>query len=844
MTITNAARLRLLASTAMAATTAFAAPAFAQEAEDSVSGLQEIIVTAQKREQSLQDVPIAVTAVTGESLAANRIVNVTDLSAIAPGVTVRPSLGSSSIPAFSIRGAISYGVVPGSDKQVSMYLDGVYLSSPRGSIFDLPNVERIEVLRGPQGTLFGRNATAGAVSVSTMNPTGEGHVKASASIANDHGYRYELSAQTPELGPLSAYFSYVKNKYRGPVRNDGPVTTFDRSSNALKYKAFVKTAPWLGGKDSDSIFAAVKFESGDFRAIYKFDRSDTTETAGAVGIFGYNFANPRAGLGPLGPLLNAITDAAVANGMPLAKPNTRPDSVWNSYNTDLVQFQEGHNLTIDFQVNDQISIKNIAAYRSSQVTSTVSLLGIDALPFPQSATDEFIALSAVSSPVFAALPAATQQAIANGEVGRNYVFFGSGPNSRSKQWSNELQINYDSDFLTLTLGAVYFKGKDHINEHGMQNTVRFTNLPVGNAVPFLPGIGYNLAKSLAGFAQGEFHVTPQLDIILGGRFTNDKKVAELTSLSTATCPASITTSAGRQACPLVTNTFNYKDNQFDYLAGVNFRPTDDVLVYAKYSTAYVSGGKVGPITFKPEQARSAEAGLKADLLDRRLRVNLAAFWAKYKDHQTPQGGNTFPQAELAALVPDQRVRDALGTFVLATGDVTAKGVELEVTAAPVDGVVLGGSLSYTDTKFSNVPELLKTANLLPANSPDSLYRPTLRPKWTGNAYAQYTSQPIWGDAFFTARVQGNYTSSVITLPYKAGLEIFPYYTESIPGYWLLNARAAIEKVPLGPLTGTIALWGKNLSDNKSISFAFNNVGVSSGTFIEPRRYGIDLTVEF
>ncbi len=103
MTMTTTARLRLLAGTAIAASAAFAVPAFAQEADDNV-GLEEIIVTAQKREQSLQDVPIAVSAVTGASLAANRVTTVGDLSALAPGVTVRPSLGGSSIPSFTVRG--------------------------------------------------------------------------------------------------------------------------------------------------------------------------------------------------------------------------------------------------------------------------------------------------------------------------------------------------------------------------------------------------------------------------------------------------------------------------------------------------------------------------------------------------------------------------------------------------------------------------------------------------------------------------------------------------------------------------------------------------------------------
>jgi iron complex outermembrane receptor protein len=839
MTTTTTPRLRLLASTALAASAAFAAPAFAQEAEEDVGGLQEIIVTAQKREQSLQDVPIAVTAVTGEALSANRVTNVVDLSAIAPGVTVRPSLGGSSIPSFTIRGAVSYGVVPGSDKQVSMYLDGVYLANPRGAIFDLPNVERIEMLRGPQGTLFGRNATAGAVSIMTQDPKGEASVKAGVSMANHDGWRYELTAHTPQLGPLSGYFSYVKNKYRGHVRN-GMFHVFDRSTNALKYKKFVKSSPWLGGKDSDSVFASVKFESGDFKAVYKYDRNDAVNTPDAIGFFAYDTRFSSSNVA-FANYFKAIIEGNLANGLPISPNRKRPDTVWNSYNSLLEQSNYGHSLTMTYQVNDQFTIKNIAAYRSGDVQSTASLLGLDALPIPASAADEYILLASLN-PAFAGLSDATKQALANAEVGKAYCVFCSGPASRSKQWSDELQINYDSDFLNLTVGAMYFLGKDHNNEHGQQNTVTFTALPAGsNAIPYLPGIGYNEAKSIAAYAQGEIHVTPQLDIVLGGRFTKDKKKAELTSLSIATCPTTVTDT---RTCPLVTTPFRYKDDKFNYLVGVNFRPTDDIMVYAKYSTAYVSGGKVGPIEYVAETTKAAEAGVKADLLDRRLRVNLAVFLSKYKDYQTAQGGNVFPAELLAGLVPDSRIRGALGTFVYPQGDVKAKGFELELTAAPVEGILLGGSLSYTKTTFSNVPAVLKQAQNLAATAPDSDYEPTFRPEWTASAYAQYTSQPIWGEATFTARVQGNYQSSMYVHANKNIASIVPSYTSGVSGYWLLNARAALENFELGALKATVALWGKNLSDNKSISFGFNSVGVASGTFIEPRRYGVDLTVEF
>ncbi|RYD95623.1 MAG: TonB-dependent receptor [Sphingobacteriales bacterium] len=333
--------------------------------------------------------------------------------------------------------------------------------------------------------------------------------------------------------------------------------------------------------------------------------------------------------------------------------------------------------------------------------------------------------------------------------------------------------------------------------------------------------------------------------MLGGRFTKDKKLAQITSLTTATCPANLTTSVQLKTCPLITSSFNYKDDKFNYLIGVNFRPNDDILLYGKYSTAYVSGGKVGPIEFDPETAKSAEAGIKADLFDRRLRANLAVFWAEYKDYQTAQGGNTLGQLpEFQALVPDARVRNALGTFVYPQGDIEAKGFELEVTAAPVEGIILGGGLSYTDTKFSNVPGLLKAAGNLPATAPDSDYRPTLRPKWTASAYGQYTSQPIWGEATLTARIQGNYQSKMIASPNANIQSIFPFYTESVPSYWLVNGRVALQNIEMGAFQSTLALWGKNLFDNKSISFPFNQSGLASATFIEPRRYGIDLTVEF
>ena len=292
-------RVRMLSGVSLAGAVLLSSQAYAQSTdpeEYSSSGLSEIIVTAQKREQSLQDVPVAVTALTGETLEANRITNVTDLSAVAPGFTVRPSLGGSAIPFMATRGSLSGAVVPGADKSISIYLDGVYIQAVRGSIFELPDVERIEMLRGPQGTLFGRNATAGAVSISTRDPSGDPRVVASAGYGNRDRYRFRLSADTPQIGPLSAYVSYVHEEARGYTRNALGGLRFD-FSQGFAGQRFIRSSDWLGGKDSDNWFAAVKFDTGgDFTAVYKFDKSESADTNPPLGVLGIDPTSSFAAL--------------------------------------------------------------------------------------------------------------------------------------------------------------------------------------------------------------------------------------------------------------------------------------------------------------------------------------------------------------------------------------------------------------------------------------------------------------------------------------------------------------------------------------------------------------------
>lgn len=829
-------RKALLACTAMTVAGLAATPAMAQGAEDN-DGLDVIIVTAQKREQSLQDVPIAVTAISGDTLQANRVQNVIDLSSLAPGMTVYPSAGGSSIPVFSVRGQLSYGVAAGSDKQTSVYLDGVYLSSPRGSIFDLPDVQRIEVLRGPQGTLFGRNATTGAVSITTGDPQGEGKVIAGVTVGNRDHVRYRLSAHTPQMGPFSAYFSYVHEQRDGDIKNLAPRMTWNRlASNFGPVAKIDQSVDTLGAKDVDTYFAALKFESGDFNAVYKYDRGDSQGTPEAVSLVHLN----RSGLNAF---LGVIADA---NGVQDADDNgKRPKGVHNGFSIPTIQKHQGHSLTANYIASDQLSFKSILGYRKSSIFATSPLDGMSALTLPASALGglaTFYAFSGASraglnlrDPAVLAAVQAQIPGIAAGlapSVGQPFVAIGSGAQSRSKQWSAELQANYDSDFLTATVGAMWFKSEDHVAEHWLQNTVSFAIVPNGTFKQSSIGEYENKARSIAGYAQLEFHLTDKLDIVAGGRITKDKKYG---SFLYGLTPASLAFTES-----------DYSDTRFTYLLGVNYKLTPDVLLYAKYSTAYVSGGTSASLPFEPETVKSAEAGIKGEFFNNKLRTNLTAWWADVKHLQSPSSSNTVPTvfAEVCAAAKNPACNgdNLISVFVLDTGNKKSWGLEFEAMAAPFDGLTIGGNASYTHIKVSNVnPALQRAFN---NNYNGRLNSPT----WTGNVFAQYDTQPLWDEAYLSARMDANYKSKTQSdsdpsaAIFAANQAPDALITEA---YWTVNGRLALKDLKVGPLDAELALWGRNLFDKQRFSYALNISNIFLGAnYIPARSYGLDLTVEF
>ena len=745
--------------------------------------LDDIVVTAQKREQRLQDVPISVTVVDAATLRSNRIENVIDLSAAVPNLTARPVSGGLSLPSISLRGVLSLGAVPGADREVGLYLDGVYIGSPAGSVFDVADIQRIEVLRGPQGTLFGRNSTAGAINIITRDPDGQFGLHQEIGLGNFDQFRSRTRLNLPSLGPFSASATYVHSERRGDVRNLGAGTSWDYRGTPQTAFGLERSPRWLGDQNVEAVGVTIKFASGDLDASYKFDWTENHFSPEAVGVIGIH---PR-GAGPAGgALISGLLATQPPGAMLTPITNRRPDAVNNWFTTPSYVRHGGHNLTARYRLTDNLSIQNILAYRSSYAKSAYQIDGFGGLvsTIPPSA----------SFPI---------------PLGTPFLIYGSVAESRAHQWSNEFQLNYSRKALTLTAGYLHFKGKVIQGTPG--------GVPSGNAFKFYPNFvipatseqpSRSRTRSDALFAQAELEVVPRLAVVAGYRHTWDYKI-------------------GIAHYPGLPERSVYKKDEPAFAVGVNYKPDRDALLYAKYSAAFVSGGSFSGLAYDPEHARSWEVGAKAEWFDRRVTTNLALFTVTYRDlQQTSSGANLARSSGRPELAQ-------LSALLVNAGSARARGAEFEGRAVPFDNMMLQAGVGYTKTRFLSVNPLFGT---LATNGV------TFRPKWTINLAAQYATDPVWGDARMRFRVDANYRSEYdvsVTDPTPALAAV-----AHSPAAWVVNGRIALADLSFVRSKAELAVWGRNIFNDKSITFASALPFIFSASYERARTYGVELSFDF
>lgn len=727
---------------------AIAAPAAAQDAAapgaQTQGGIAEIVVTAQKRAENVQDVPIAISAFTASTLQERAVGDVSQLSSLAPNVTLdagTPFSGSGAVLAAYIRGIGSNDFAFNIDPGVGIYVDGVYLARTVGANQDLLDVERIEVLKGPQGTLFGRNTIGGAISIVTRDPGHVFRLQSDVTTGSDNLFQVRASADLPITDSLSSTLTFgVKNRrgYQKRIPFPGAenfVSDGYRAFNAAGYDPSNRE----GGDDVwNSRVKMVWDNGGKVKLTVSGDYSDQRQSATANSLLAtrtdvfagwYNACinNDAASLAAngLGFLTNLCSLPRAGVGGSEANPpllgvnvDANPNNNRLSYNNQFVtgdpdtSYATGNSFsrlrnygaagTIDFALTDDISLKSITAYRELHWKAGMDL---DGSPLDMLHTS------------FA---------------------------MNQKQFSQELQLLGDllDKRLHYVLGAYYF------NESG--NLHDFVTFPAG----FLQVDGPNnlWTKNYAFFGQVDWRLNDFIGFTAGGRYTREKKrfegfQSDLDALNYKMAGCYPVTEACRVALdfPDPNNPLRYyvpginhkKFSNFSPKLGVQLHPTEDIMAYGSWSKGYKTGGWTtrlsnpippDPVTgivpapgFNEEKATTWEIGVKSTLFDRRLQINAAAFTTKYQGIQL-----NFQQG--------------VSPVVQNAGNARIKGVEVEVVAAPTPEFTINGSAGYIDSYYTSVDPLAQVAPSVDQIGVFAGATLPKTPKWKFNVSPRYEIQ--------------------------------------------------------------------------------------------------------
>ncbi|MGC1270708.1 MAG: TonB-dependent receptor [Croceibacterium sp.] len=803
----------------------FAAPALAQEtapAESATNSPGDIIVTAQFREQRLQDTPLAITAVDAALMEARSQTTLTQVADTAPNVTLKPQ-GASFGPSISasIRGIGQGDFNPAYEPGVGIYIDDVYYPQLIGAVFDLLDLERVEILRGPQGTLSGRNSEGGSIKMFSKRPTGsgEGYVEGTYGSRQRLGLRAGIDfALTDDIAArLSGVFKqqngYVDQLDFGCVFPAGGPATYTANDGVTRQVNPTGGVQALNGSDNCRVARLGEVGYRAIRGALRYNPSDAVDinlsaeythdehtATGEVLIATNLISNPNTNIGPVtydnrficGPFCNFSGYSSPAiNYMGLATPpGGQPLLATQRSNRSLYK---GYNLAANahFELNDNLSIDNILAYQAWD-----SEFGVDDDLTP-------IALS-------------------------------GGANSLTHwNWSEELRLNARiNDSAGIVLGAYYFKQR---TDYYSYQDLRYINATPGTYAA--PGLGVfplqfiqpdeTPAESKAAFANVNWELIPGLTFNGGVRYTSESKEYRYFRLypdgtiNPYLDPVGAANGAGTPGA-LTGAVSKYKGSRWDWRAALDYRLSEQVMVYASYSTGFKGGG-TNPrpfyasqlISFDPEVLTNWEAGIKTDLFDRRLRLNVTAFLGKLTNAQI--GTSICPDGSTpcAALING--------------GDAKQKGIELEASMRPVDGLSIDGSVSYIDFYYTS----------LAAGSTTALTDPRAGlPKWKWTVGAQY-EVPLGNVGTLTPRIDAAYQAEVYT---GAKYLNAPQY---IPAYTTANARLTWRNEPRDL---SVSLEVTNLFDKYYYVTVFDlraaGAGLDKAQPGRPREWALTVKKEF
>ena len=740
-----------------------AMPAMAQQAADS-GRLETVVITATKRVQPLQSTPIAVSVISGGTLEESNLNNLSTITAQIPTVNYRAN-ASNKDSALFIRGVGTISTSPGVEPTVSTVLDGVVTARAGQATLDLVEVDRIEILRGPQGTLFGKNASAGVINIITKAPSKktEGYLDLAYYQGGETRLRGGISGELSK-DVARASLSLMSAKFDGNVTN-----VFDNST--------------VNGYDRQGVRARVDLTpSKDLKISLIADHSKATDTTPT----GVPYSTNVTTFPTLVVTANPLYAAAVSPVIP--SPENR--KINSNMKTRVQDINEGVSAQIDYSLPG-FQLTSITAYRSWTNT-------------------QFQDQDRLSS------------------LSRSFAQTADRGDLDFHQTTQELRIaSTGRQFFDYVAGVFYFDGKN--DEQYRRDVTRCPTSPAA-ALPsgILPctaattvadnGVAtYGVrAKSKAIFGEGTFNFSPQLRAIAGLRYTADDlsyyhgRVASNTGVPGVGATRATVTGA---------TTENALSGRF----GPQFEISKDMMVYATYSRGYKGPAynvffNMSPTqdnVLAPEKSKSFELGFKSELMDSRVRLNVAAFDTQYDGYQ--------------ANVPDL-VNGAIVTRLINAGKVSTQGVELDLTARITPQLTVNAALANIIARVKEFKCPVGAAASCDINGRALPFAPD----WKGSLRVKYL-QPLSGGLTLDLGADASWQS-------KTNFDLSQQPDSFQKSYSIINASIALQSTN----GWRLALVGKNLADESYATF-IQSSGSNINRYVprdDKRYFGVSLRYDF
>lgn len=771
--------------------------------------LEEIVVTAQYHEEKLQNTPISITAFSAQSLESRNLANITDIGAYVPNAVIQPlGAGWGSTMAAYIRGVGLGDNILSFEPGIPIYVDDVYIGRPQGAMFDLLDLERVEVLRGPQGTLFGKNAEGGTIRMISKKPQGDDSGSASITFGNFNRLEARAMADVSLIDDrLFARFSFSSKKADGYFKLLDYVCVNGAGSLGSLKPAVAPgsncVTGTLGDDDVQSGRAAFRFlinDAAEFNLIGDITLQNQEGPADKYTVIdGTNGLN--AGWGALTYAYLGVPTAGPAAyiGKPIIYDSrfitNNFYTSYGAYGTDPISGRNVPNIDnlnhwgfsgiLDWKLADNVSLKSVSAYRTFQ-----NQYGRDSDGSPLSENSTY-------------------------------------DDAHHWQVSQEVTLTGKAGSLDWTTGAFYYHADDSDRGYDVLYpcTVQNPDVCIHEQDNYVSQITENWAV----FAHGTFQITDPFSITGGARYTSDKKDATVTITN---FDPTITSTAGNVNGQYVPTSASH----VDYDVSLNYQWTEALLTYAKYSTGFKGGGfsprpsdALQTVPFKPEYLKTFELGEKSEMLDHRVRLNADFFYSRYINQQT------FSQQLDADGVNWFREENA--------GTARLWGLEGELQAEPVDNLRVDGSLGYVNYRLldNGGNTLLFTGN----NCGGETCYSERTPKYTGALGVQYGVP--FGSGKLTPRLDATYQSTIYFATNNGcftSTSTVGCGTGAQGGYTLLNGRMTWQT---DGKKWDVSLWGRNLTNKEYFDGKLSLItffGREQGNPAPPREYGVTFKRNF